>query len=70
LFFFFWFGHVYIDEFEFDIVVFQVLLGHFAPDACTESVDNDLVVVLFTLDFRKRHYVHGLCLAPGLILSF
>ena len=55
LFFLFGFGHVYVDEFESYVVVFEELFGHFAPDACAESVHDNFVVVSFTWNFRKRH---------------
>jgi len=55
LFFLFWFGHVYLDEFERDVVVFEKLFGHFAPYACAESVYDNLVFGFFTWDFGKRH---------------
>ena len=51
LFFFLGFAHVDVDVFEFDVVVFQELFGHFAPDACAEGINDNLVVGFFTLNF-------------------
>jgi hypothetical protein len=55
LFFFFWTANVDVNVFEFDFVVFEVLFGHFAPDAGAECVKDNLVLVLFSLDFREGH---------------
>jgi hypothetical protein len=55
LFFFFWTANVDVNVFEFDFVVFEVLFSHFAPDAGAECVNDNLVLILFSLDFREGH---------------
>jgi hypothetical protein len=55
LFFLFGAADVDVEVLEFNVVVFEVLFGHFAPYAGAEGVDYDLVLVVFTLNFGKRH---------------
>ena len=57
LFFLVWLAEVNVDVFEFHVVVSQILLGHLAPDAGAERIDSNLVLVIFSWNFRKRHDV-------------
>jgi hypothetical protein len=41
------FAQVHIHILVFDVVVFQKLFGHFAPSACAERVQNNLVLAFF-----------------------
>src|SRR3972149_9939818 len=47
--------HVYIDILEFDVVVFQELFGHLAPDACAQRVQNNLMLVFLTCNLGELH---------------
>ena len=44
-----------VHVFVFDVIVFQVFFGHFAPGACAYGVKEDFVCVVFSFNFGFLH---------------